>query len=238
MNAVVMPLSDGVTAVTKCRVDMLLSCAFCCDCCVVVVVLAVVVCSSDCWHSLLCRCYTSMDHIHFVGHTIGLFHPVSAPVVFQTCCRLLSYSLLPYVQVDHKCNNLTLDSFLFVSVVLCSCLFLCLLWLVVLAAIVACLFLYCYSFLCPFLCLCLGMLLQCPLVLFRHQGYCWQLMIVVAILWKPLWFCSTPWLLLILLRMLVMCRHWDVGVVVVALVSFINTAILTWSGSLVVLSAS
>ena len=183
---------------------MLLSCRFRCGCCGGGggIVLAVVVRSSDCWHSLLCRYYTSMDRIHFVGHTIDLFHPVPAPVVFQTHCRLLSYSLLPYAQVDHKCNNLTLDSFLFLCVVLCSFLFLCLIWLVVLAAIVACLFLflccsfrslcirslflhccsflflYCCSFLflylCIFLflCLCLCMLLLCPLVLFRHQGYC------------------------------------------------------------------
>ena len=35
----------------------------------VVVMPAVAVYSSDCWYSLLCRCYTSMDHIDFVGHT-------------------------------------------------------------------------------------------------------------------------------------------------------------------------
>ena len=107
-----------------------------------VVMLAVVVYSSDCWRSLSCHCFTSMDHIRFVGHTIDLFHVVSVLVQFQTRCRLLFWSLLPNVQVDRKCNNLTLDSFLFLSVVLCPCLFLCLLWLVVLAAIGVCLYLF------------------------------------------------------------------------------------------------
>ena len=190
-----------------------------------------------------------MDHIHSFGHTIDLFHLVSAPVVFQTHCRLLSYSLLPDVQVDHKCRNLTLDSFLFLSVVLCSCLCLCLLWLVVLAAIVAylylllccsfrslcirSLFLCCCSFLCLylwtflFLVLCPCLLLLCPLVLFRHQGCCWQLMIAVAILWMPLWFCSTPWVLLVLLHMSVLCLHWDVSAVVVVLL-FHSSTPLFW----------
>ena len=47
-----------------------------------VVMLAVVVYSSDRWRSLSCHCFTSMDHIRFVGHTIDLFHVVSALVQF------------------------------------------------------------------------------------------------------------------------------------------------------------
>ena len=76
---------------------------------------------------------------------MDLFHLVCVLVVSQARCRLLFYSLLLNVQVDHKCNNLSLDSFLFLSVVPCSCLYLCLLWLVVSAAIAAylCLFLCC-----------------------------------------------------------------------------------------------
>ena len=135
-----------------------------------------------------------MDHIHFVGHTNDLFHPVSVLVVLPTHCRLLFYSLLLNVPVDRKFNKLTLDSFLFPCCILCSCLFLCLFWLVVLAAIVVFLWLflccsyrslchirslfpYCFPFLrlCPlsfrFLFLCLCMLLLCPLALFRRQGY-------------------------------------------------------------------
>ena len=79
-----------------------------------------------------------------VGHTIDLFRPVSVPAVFLAHCRLLFCSLLQDVQVDHKCNILTLDSFLFLCCFLFSCLSLCLLWLAVRAAIVV--------YLCPFVC--------------------------------------------------------------------------------------
>ena len=137
--------------------------------------------------------------LYSVAHTTVLWHLVLALVVSLTRCRPLFYNLLQDDQVVHKCSNLTSDSFLFLCCLLCSFICPCVLCSVVRAAIVLflllflccsfrspfrsrslficccilCLFLYCC--LCSFLCLFLlfpCMLLLCPLVLYRHQGYC------------------------------------------------------------------